>query len=69
MDHYAQAFFVEPDHCFRFVHSGVGHAAHCPEAVVWNDQFTDGGNKRWQVDACAEHAEELSKLQPTPRRS
>jgi hypothetical protein len=30
MAHYAEAFYVEPGHCFRFVHSGVGHAKHCP---------------------------------------
>jgi hypothetical protein len=59
MAHYAEAFYVEVGQCFRFVHSGVGHAAHCREPVVQRGEFIDGTGKRWQVDACAEHAEGL----------
>ena len=58
MAHYAEAFYVAPGQCFRFVHNGVGHAKHCPEPVVSRGQFTDRTGKRWQVEACREHAEE-----------
>ena len=59
MAHYAEAFYVEPGTCFRFRHNGVGHAAHCREPIVARGQFIDGAGKRWRVDACEEHAEEL----------
>ena len=58
MAHYAEAFYVAPGQCFRFVHSGVGHAKHCPDPVVSRGQFTDKTGKRWQVEACREHADE-----------
>ena len=58
MAHYAEAFFVAPGQCFRFVHNGVGHAQHCPEPLVSRGTFTDRMGKRWQVEACREHAEE-----------
>ena len=45
---------------FRFVHSGVGHASHCREPIVRHGRFKDGKVKRWTVDACAEHANELA---------
>ncbi|MGA8725829.1 MAG: hypothetical protein WB565_12355 [Acidimicrobiales bacterium] len=60
MTHYAEAFYVEPGQCFRFVHNGVGHAAHCREPVVVRGRFTDGTGKHWQVDACEDHREELT---------
>ena len=60
MGHYTEAFFVEPGSCFRFCHNGVGHAAHCREPVVARGQFIDGNGKGWRVDACDEHAEELT---------
>lgn len=52
------------ERCFRIVHSGVGHASHCGEPVVRRGQFIDGKGKRWAVDACAEHAEELTRKTP-----
>jgi hypothetical protein len=58
-DHYAEAFSAQPGQCFRFVHNGVGHAHHCPESIVIRGQFEDGKGRRWKVDACAYHAEEL----------
>ena len=39
MAHYAEAFAVTPGQCFRFAHSGVGHAAHCREPVVCRGWF------------------------------
>jgi hypothetical protein len=58
MAHYAEAFYVAPGQCFRFVHNGVGHAKHCPEPVVSRGTFADGTGKRWKVQACREHADE-----------
>jgi hypothetical protein len=60
MAHYAEAFSVIPGQCFRFVHNGVGHASHCEEPIVRGGRFTDGNGKRWTVEACAEHADELA---------
>jgi hypothetical protein len=59
MAHYANAYSSEPGQCFRFVHNGVGHAQHCREPVVTRGQFKDNKGKRWKVDACVEHAEDL----------
>jgi hypothetical protein len=58
--HYAEAFYVAPGQCFRFVHNGVGHAKHCPEPVLSHGVFTDKTGKRWQVEACQEHAKEAN---------
>ncbi len=60
MTHYAEAFYVAPGQCFRFVHNGVGRAAHCREPVARRGLFVDGKGKRWTVDACAEHADGLT---------
>ncbi len=60
MAHYSEAFSTQPGSCFRFIHSGVGHAAHCPEPVVVHGVFTDAKGRKIGVDACAEHAGELS---------
>jgi hypothetical protein len=58
--HYADAFSVQPSQCFRFVHNGVEHAKHCPAPVTRHGTFVDGKGKRWEVDACDEHAEEAT---------
>ena len=63
MSHYAQAFYVEADRCFRFIHSGVGHASHCREPVSERGQFVDAQGKWWTVEACSEHGDELTKPQ------
>jgi hypothetical protein len=69
MAHYAEAFSVEPGQCFRFIHSGVGHAAHCREPVVTRGPFVDAKGKRWRADACAAHSQELTASQGAPRSS
>lgn len=66
--HYAEAVYVEPGRCFRFVHSGVGHAAHRPDPVIGRGQFVDGKGKRWKVDACANHFGELTSATRGRRR-
>ncbi len=63
-DHYAEAFSTLPGRCFRLVHTGTGHAQHCPEAVTRSGEFTDNVGGCWTVDACAGHAGELQ----TPRQ-
>jgi hypothetical protein len=49
MPHYAEAFSVIPGQCFRFVHSGVGHAQHCREPVVCYGRFTDAKGKSYRL--------------------
>jgi hypothetical protein len=66
MSHYAEAFFVQPGQCFRFTHSGVGHAAHCRGAIVQRGQFVDNKGKKWVVDACDVHSQDLGWPQPQP---
>ncbi len=68
MAHYSEAFSVQPGQCFRFVHNGVGHARHCPDPVTRHSTFVDRKGKRWQVDACDEHAEEAMTI-PDGRRA
>ncbi len=54
-----EQFTTFPGKCFRYVDAGNGHLRHCSMQTVQRGQFTDGMGKRWTVDACAEHAEEL----------
>ena len=55
MPYYAEAFSVTPGQCFRFTHSGVGHASHCREPVICRGRFEDRAGKWHWVEACAEH--------------
>ena len=63
VEHYAEAFSIQPGRCFRFVGKGVGHAAHCREPVVARGTFVDGNGRRWEVDACEGHREELEHVE------
>jgi hypothetical protein len=60
MPHYAEAFSVIPGHCFRFSHSGQGHACHCSHPATIHDRFVDRAGKTWTVDACIDHAEDVN---------
>ena len=51
MAHYDDAFSVTEGRCFRFVHSGVGNAQHCPDPIVARGTFTDSAGRKWTVDA------------------
>jgi hypothetical protein len=62
MSHYTEAFCTTLGRCFRFSHSGVGHAAHFREPVVRSGRFVDAKGERWTVDACADTPE----TSPTP---
>lgn len=64
MAHYAEAFAVIPGRCFRFVHSGVGHASHCREPVVRWGEFVDRKGRRHAVETCLEHGDEISSRKP-----
>jgi hypothetical protein len=46
MPHYAEAFCVIPGQCFRFVHSGFGHAIHCHQRVASRGRFKDRAGMR-----------------------
>jgi hypothetical protein len=60
--HYTEAFSVQEGRCFRFLHTGLGHATHCPEPVVARGTFIDKSGKRWKVDACEKHRGELDGI-------
>jgi hypothetical protein len=63
-NYYAEAFFVQPGQCFRMVHSGVGHAMHCPAPVEWHGRFQDGTRKWHEVGSCVWHREDLTDWRP-----
>jgi hypothetical protein len=43
MDHYANAFTLNPDHCFRMIQAeGTRHAQHFSYLMVWRGRFKDG---------------------------
>jgi hypothetical protein len=66
---YAEASSVQPGQCLRFVHSGVGHAQHCPDPVTRHGVFIDAKGEQWEVDACDAHAEEATTTPPPFRLS
>jgi hypothetical protein len=63
VEHYAEAFCLTAGECFRFVHNGVGHASHCPNALVWRGRFKDGGGKWHTVESCDGHRADLDAVQ------
>ncbi len=62
MAHYGDAFSVMEGRCFRFVHSGVGYAQHCPDPIVARGTFIDLTGRKWTVDACEGHRGELDSI-------
>ena len=65
VEHYAEAFTVTSDHCFRMVHNahGTGHPTHCPEELRWRGRFQDGTGKWWSVVSCDGHRADLTSVQ------
>jgi hypothetical protein len=60
VDHYANAFTINPGRCFRMIRlAGVGHPHHCHEPVAWHGRFRAADNRLYRVDACEGHADEL----------
>jgi len=41
-----------------------GHTMHCPEPVVARGRFRSESSKAYTVDACAQHADELTQAKP-----
>jgi hypothetical protein len=71
MDHYANAARVDRGVCWRFVSRGDGYRkgspTGCPEPVHWSGS-TMIGPKRYQVDACEGHVEDLERVRSIRRR-
>ncbi len=49
--HYAEAFYLQSDCCFRPIHAedGTGHAQYCPYITEWRRRFKDNGGK-WHTE-------------------
>jgi len=58
MDHYAEAFYVEPGRCWRMVTTDrQGMPTHCPEPVEWRGRFKN--RQGWHVvDSCDGHVDD-----------
>jgi hypothetical protein len=55
-----ERFTTFPGKCFRYVEAENGQPRHCSKQAVHTGHFTDSKGKNWTVDACADHAEELT---------
>jgi hypothetical protein len=65
MDHYANAFTLTSEHCFRMVLAGdgTGHPRHCPDLTLWQGRFKDSAGKWHAVEACDGHRADLDAVQ------
>jgi hypothetical protein len=64
MDHYATAFSLTPDHCFRLIQAeGTGHALHCTYLMLWRGRSKDGAGKWHTAKACDGHRADLDAVQ------
>ena len=60
MDHYAEAFCLLSERCFRLIQeNGTGHARHCPYETEWRGRFQDGAGRWHAVEACNGHRADL----------
>ena len=68
MDHYADAFTLDPERCFRMISAGdgTGHARHCPHVTVWRGRFRDGSGTWHTVEACDGHRADLDSVHRIP---
>lgn len=55
------AFRAKAGRCFRFIHTETGQW--CSERVVATGTFKDSRGTWWTVDACPEHAGELTDIE------
>jgi hypothetical protein len=65
VDHHANAFFVSPGQCFRFVcgtGGKKGQPYHCPASVVWRGRFVTALGTVYGVWSCDGHVDELKAL-------
>jgi hypothetical protein len=55
--HYAEAFSLLPDRCFRLVtrHGGGAGPIHCPEPVAWRGSWRARNGRRYRIEACEGH--------------
>ena len=63
IDHYAQAFSLQSERCFRFIQHDTGHAQHCPYITEWRGRSKDGAGKWHTVEACNGHRADLDAVQ------
>ncbi len=65
MDHYAEAFCLTSESCFRLIQAedGTGHAQHCPYLIEWRGRFKDNAGKWHTVEACQGHRADLDSVQ------
>jgi hypothetical protein len=63
--HYANAFCLLSQRCFRMIQAedGTGHAQHCPYATKWRGRFQDAAGKWHTVEACDGHRADLDSVQ------
>lgn len=66
LGHYAEAFTVAPGRCFRMVTKphADGQPTHCENVVAWSGSFRAGDGRRYRVQACDGHADELADKRP-----
>jgi hypothetical protein len=71
MDHYAEAFCLLSQRCFRFIHAedGTGHAQHCPYFPEWRGRFRDNAGKWHAVEACRGHRADLESVRRIGRQA
>jgi len=62
MEHYAQAFGLQSQRCFRFIQHETGHAQR-PRITEWRGRFKDGAGKWHTVEACDGHRADLDAAQ------
>ena len=64
---YGNAFSAQSVRCFRMIYEEVTtRPTHCPGEVQTRGWWRDNGDRWWTVDACREHAGELSDRRPGP---
>ncbi len=65
MGHYANAFCLTSESCFRLIQAenGTGHAQHCPYLTVWRGRFKDGAGRWHTVEVCDGHRADLDAVQ------
>jgi hypothetical protein len=62
MDHYAEAFCLLSERCFRFIQHETGHAQHCPNITEWRGRWQDAAGKWHTVEACNGHRADLDAV-------
>lgn len=66
MAHVANVASRTPGACFRWVQDPAtgGYPIPCPSPPRWRGTFVNPKGKRWEVEACDEHAVGLEQLGP-----